>query len=63
MKRVISGFIILIMSVLLSGCTEDDEPQLSTDDLLLFWTDRDGNDEIYMMDTEGMNVTRLTNNS
>jgi len=46
-----------------SGCTKKDEISVPADDLILFWSDRDGNGEIYRMDTEGSNVTRLTSNN
>ena len=62
MKRLIIGFIFL-MSFAMHGCTKDEEPPVSTDDLILFWSNRDGNGEIYSMDKEGTNVRRLTDNT
>ena len=30
---------------------------------IVFWSDRDGNQEIYVMDVDGSHQTRLTNNT
>ena len=48
---------------LTNNTTGDNHPKWSPDGRkIVFWSDRDGNDEIYLMDADGTNVTRLTNN-
>lgn len=40
----------------------DYEPEFTTDNRIIFATDRDGNSEIYVMGTDGSNPIRLTSN-
>ena len=42
---------------------KDSDPAVSGDSLIVFQSDRDGNDEIYVMEIDGSNATRLTFNA
>lgn len=49
---------------LTNNLANDDSPCLSSDSKrVVFRSNRDGNDEIYLMDIDGAGLTRLTNNS
>jgi len=55
------GFFILVLLSITIGCTS--EPNSCSSDRVAFVSNRDGNFEIYMVDIDGNNLTRLTNHS
>lgn len=57
-----SAVVLGAISVLASGCGEG-SPASSKDRGIVFSSDRDGDFEIYVMDGEGQNVRRLTQNA
>ena len=60
-KRIshISFNFILLCLILLSGCTG----AVDGTNKIVFFSDRAGNDQIYVMDANGSNQTRLTNST
>jgi Tol biopolymer transport system component len=67
MIRIIPILLILLMASGCSGVTpSSSQPPTSgatTTQPIVFTSDRDGNDEIYVMNADGSNQTRLTNNT
>ena len=67
-KRLSKFFIFGILLVGLSYCESDDNPDrtinldLDSDSIIAFTSDRDGNNEIYLMKADGTLQTRITNN-
>ncbi len=62
-KHPMKIFLFISFIVCLSACKKD---QNSTEDLgrtILFVSNRDGNDEIYAMNSDSTNLLRLTNNA
>ena len=64
-KLRINSLMILLVSIMLcySGCTAENEEPGTAIGNIAFYSNRDGLAEIYVMDAEGMNVQRLTDNS
>ena len=59
MKRTI----LLIGCLALTSCIEPSEPSLrQAEPRIVFVSTRDGNEEIYTMNSDGTNQTRITNN-
>ena len=58
MKRLVIFFTIIVITTLISGYAQAQQ----LEHRILFSSDRDGNREIYIMDMDGSNQTRLTNN-
>ena len=55
--------LIVLGSVALVGCIEPSEPTLrQSEPRIVFMSTRDGNEEIYTMNSDGTNQTRITNN-
>ena len=58
----------LLCAVIWLGCGNDDDVTIGDDDdatiidQIAFWSDRDGDFEIYVMTADGGNVIQLTNN-
>jgi hypothetical protein len=62
-KRLMKIFLFISFIVGLSACKKE---QNNTEDLgrtILFVSNRDGNDEIYAMNSDSTNLIRLTNNA
>ncbi len=55
--------ILLVLSVSLAACDQDDGSKTITGSEIVFHSYRDGNYNIYVMNTDGSLQTRLTDNS
>ena len=69
LKQLLKLFIFSTLSVCLNCCESDDNPDnpinldLDSDSIIAFTSNRDGNNEIYLMKADGTLQTRITNNS
>ena len=63
-KYLLSSFVlVMILSLFACGGAEPaEEDEASPPSKIAFVSNRDGNDEIYVMDADGSNQTNLTNN-
>src|SRR2546426_9074781 len=64
-NRIWGGFVLMLLVVSCSkgdGTTKPNPPPLTTPTRIVFTSLRDGNMEIYVMNSDGANQTRLTNN-
>ena len=61
MRQTVAVCLVVTMVVLIGGC--GGTGTVLAPRKIAFTTDRDGNEEIYVMDADGSNPTRLTNNS
>ena len=67
-RRVIAALLMvpILLSLSIFGCGGGDNPvdlTVVTPGPVAFVSERDGNDEIYVMDADGSNPVRLTNNA
>ena len=64
-KLCVNPLFILLVTIMLcySGCTTEEGEPIAGVDKIAFYSNRDGNSEIYVMDAEGMNIQRLTSNN
>jgi len=62
MKYLKLTSLLCLFMVFFSDCTHQKQSETEENSKILFHSDRDGNLEIYVMDTAGSNQTRLTNN-
>lgn len=58
--RVLTLFVVLMTAIILISCCVPEKPSIRS--CIAFISGRDGNDEIYVMDSDGSEQTRLTNN-
>ena len=66
MKKLLFVLLVIALAVsLLIGCLPviPDEGEGEGEGKIAFMSDRDGNQEIYVMNADGSNQTRITNNS
>ena len=60
----IRTFGLLLVTLALGSCIEPSEPLLrQAEPRIVFVSTRDGNEEIYTMNSDGTNQTRITNNN
>ena len=59
----LTSFITAVLLVLTATVTEAESGGLKVNGKIAFSSDRDGNREIYMMNPDGTNQVRLTNNT
>ena len=63
-RTLISVVLLLMSSLLLGSCAADIEQEVNTPSgRIAFTSDRDGNNEIYVMYADGTNQHNLTNNT
>lgn len=58
--RVLTLLVVLVTAIILISCCVPEKPSIRS--RIAFISGRDGNDEIYVMNSDGSQQTRLTNN-
>ena len=54
--------VVVAVALTAAGCNSENDPIGFANDRIAFDSDRDGNFDVYVMDADGSNQTRLTNN-
>ena len=67
LKKVMAAFLIIVLLLSIASCTEKEvtettETNITSDERIIFYSGRDGNSEIYSMNTDGSDTVNLTNN-